>query len=226
MRVERITPLLERGRGWARVPFKDCQEPSALASIAIVKPSHFAPFLGRMGWQISESRLPISIKVTAESEFELLLPPVVVQHLEVGNYEFLFFNSRAERIHSVIVRWAGVTYRAPRGEISPIEIIEQDDSPPNQPIFGVDATTQGFPVVAETEGFGPANTATEFGNAWPEVIEPETTPRPTIAASQPPLPPVGTYSRKEVRRIRCLNHSCSAEILDSMSKCPFCGSVC
>lgn len=230
MRVERITPVPDRGKGWARVPFKDCVAPSALASMAIVRPSHMAPFLGRMGWQISESRLPLSLEVTGESEFELLLPPAVVQHLEVGNYEFLFFDRNSDRIHSVIVRWAGVTYRAPRGEISPIEIIEPDALPPDQPIFGTDGKDRDFPKPVEPDGFGSGTAAAGFGNAWTglPVLDAPSAPPPTPDPPPPPPPPpprpVGSYDRKEVRRIRCMNQSCGAEILDSMTKCPFCGA--
>ena len=223
MRVEKITPVAERGRGWARAPFKDCEAPSVLASMAIKRPSHMAPYLGRMGWQISESRLPLSLEVTGDSEFALLLPPAVVQHLEVGNYEFLFFDQSARLLQLVIVRWAGVTYRAPRGEISPIEIIEPDALNPDQPIIGTGGKDSGYskPVEAtKPEGFGSGTAVPGFGTAWTGIPGPDAPPPPP-----PPPPrhaPSGSYDRKEVRRIRCMNQSCGAEILDSMSKCPFC----
>jgi hypothetical protein len=227
MRVEKITPVAERGKGWARAPFKDCEAPSVLASMAIKRPSHMAPYLGRMGWQISESRLPLSLEVTGDSEFALLLPPAVVQHLEVGNYEFLFFDQSARLLQSVIVRWAGVTYRAPRGEISPIEIIEPDAPPPNQPIISTAGKESDFPKPVEPEGFSSGPAVTGFGTSWTGTPEPAA-PLPTSSPTPPPPPPpprpapTGTYDRREVRRIRCMNTACGAEILDSMTKCPFC----
>jgi hypothetical protein len=128
MRVERITPDNALGKGWARLRLNDCAAQSELSTMAIVRPRHTAPFLGRAGWQIAECRLPLNIEMISPSEFELLLPPAIVQHLEVAsNYEIYFFNSNLLRINSVIVRWSGVSYRAPRGEVSPIEIIKPAD---------------------------------------------------------------------------------------------------
>ncbi len=131
MRIERITPENALGKGWARLKFNDCAAQSELATMAIVRPRHTAPFLGRTGWQIAECRLPLNIALVSASELELLLQPAIVQHLEVAsNYEFCFFNSNLQRINSVVVRWSGVSYRAPRGEVSPIEIVT-DRAPAN-----------------------------------------------------------------------------------------------
>lgn len=233
MYVEKITPLPDRGRGWARVPFKECEAPSAIKSMAIVRRSHMASYLGRMGWQISESRLPLSVQVTGDSEFTLLLQPEVVQHLEVGNYEFLFFDHNAQQLHSLVLRWAGVTYRAPGGEISPIEIIQPDVVSKDQTIIVSEGEKGGIAKPAESEGVVSGTSVPGFSTAWtgiPQPDAPQSLPSMAPPPHLPPLPPISppdpisTYDRKEVRRIRCMNQSCCAEILDSMIKCPFCSS--
>ena len=233
MQVEKIIPVPDRGRGWARVPFKECDAPSAIKSMAIVRRSHMASYLGRMGWQISESRLPLSVQVTGDSEFTILMPPEVVQHLEVGNYEFIFFDQSAQQLHSVVLRWSGVTYRAPHGEISPIEIIEPDAPQKEQPILVNDAIDGGNKKTIDPEGVVSRTEDTSLGHAWIGMSQNEALQSSPTVAHHPPiaaLPPIqapvaiGTYDRKEVRRIRCINHSCGAEILDSMIKCPFCSS--
>ena len=238
MRVERITPETSRGKGWARVPFKDCEAPSELASMAIVRPRHMDQYLGRKGWQISESRLPLIIEAH-ESEFDLLLEPAVVQHLEVAsNYEFWFYNRSVQLLYLMVVRWAGISYRAPIGKESPIEVIQPDVLPPLQPIFGIDGNTNHFEPTAEPENVGSRTAVTGFGTAWATAPDPGVAPSEVEARGQPaegffatsstsptqPEPlPSRTHNRAVAARIRCGNQNCGYEILDSMKWCPICG---
>jgi hypothetical protein len=238
MRAERITPEASRGKGWARVPFKDCEAPSELASMAIVRPRHMEQYLGRKGWQISESRLPLIIEA-GESEFDLLLEPAVVQHLEVAsNYEFWFYNRSVQLIHHIVVRWAGVSYRAPIGKESPIEVIQPDDLPPVQPIFGYDGTANRFETPAHPDNVGSRTAVTGFGSAWATAADPGVAPSKVEAPSQPaevifttsstsltpPEPqPSRALNRAAATRVRCGNQNCGYEILDSMKWCPICG---
>jgi len=229
MRVEKISPIPERGKGWARVFFKECEDSHDLVSMAILRPSHVAPYLGRMGWQVSESRFPVSIEVTAGSEFVLLIPPEVVQHLEVGNYEFLFFNKSAHRMCSVIVRWAGVTYRAPRGEISPINIVEQDPILSDEPIFGrsTQEETDIKSIKEENSSESSASINSPYLNLSLQGIaygDPTAQYLPPTESTDLGLLQKDLYESKQVKRIQCVNKDCQAEILDSMKKCPFCGS--
>ena len=244
MRVERITPEITRGKGWARVSFIDCELLSEFVSMTIVRPRHMEAHLGRMGWQISENRLPLDMEVTGDSEFALILPPAVVQHLQVAsNYEFCFFDRNLQRRASLILRWVGVSYRAPGGAISPIEILQPNQLMPDHKIVGTDEKVDGTASTDEPGGSGVGTRSWPFGPIWKGATVDEALPTkvavpkdgilaesdanpPIPAFSLPhPLPqsPIGTYDRKEVRRIRCNSPHCGAEILDSMTKCPFCG---
>jgi hypothetical protein len=212
---------------------------SEFDTMAIVRPRHTAPFLGRTGWQIAECRLPLNIELISTSEFELLLQPEVVHHLEVAsNYELCFFNSNLQRIDSVIVRWSGVSYRAPRGEISPIEIVKPADIPSDG--FNVGNNIKGkdvdilFKNVEQSDssslkGFDPAWTGNP--NSLDTVDLPKSPEKPDdFLVLQVPSPlsktpdhiPIGSYDRKVVRRISCRNPVCGAKILNSMKICPFC----
>jgi hypothetical protein len=198
-------------------------------------------YLGRNGWQISESRLPLIIEVAGESEFDLLLGPAVVQHLEVAsNYEFWFYSRSVQLLHLMVVRWAGVSYRAPIGKESPIEVIQPDDLPPVQPIFGTDGNTNHFETTAEPENVGSRTAVTGFGSAWATAPDPGVAPSKIEAPGQPaegffatsststtqPEPlPSKTHNRAVAVRIRCCNQNCGYEILDSMKWCPICGET-
>lgn len=242
MRVERITPETTRGKGWARVTFKDCAKPSDLASMAVMRPRHMEPFLGPMGWQVAESRLPLNIEIMGESDFALLLPPSVVQHLEVAsNYEYCFFDRTVKPVEKVVVRWSGVSYRAPGGTVSPIEIIEPSGRIPLSGIadeLSLEGDRNDKPFDTEKgassaiEGFGPAwgggLSGTEFPlphddspglkeNLFIPNMPPPESPQPRQALT-------GSYDRKVVRRIRCRNPNCGCEIFDSMKKCTFCNT--
>jgi hypothetical protein len=244
MRVERITPEITRGKGWARVSFMDCELLSEFVSMTIVRPRHMEAHLGRMGWQISENRLPLDMEVTGDSEFALILPPTVVQHLQVAsNYEFCFFDRNLQRRSSLILRWERVSYRAPGGAISPIEILQPNQLIQEHKIVGTDEKVDGTGGTVEQGRHGLDSPSWPFAPIWKgaPVDEPlstnvaapkdgflaESDAKPTIPAfAVPPTLPqshVGTYDRKEVRRIRCNNPHCGAEILDSMTMCPFCG---
>ena len=132
MRLDRITPEITRGKGWAKVFFNDNFNESTFDSIAIVKPRHDKSILGKHGWQISESRIPLTLENSSPSQLSFLLPPSVVQYMEVSsNYEFIFFDKNSNKIESVIVRWSGISYRAPGGQLSPIEVIPTTDIPDN-----------------------------------------------------------------------------------------------
>ena len=112
MRLDSITPEITRGKGWAKVIFNDNFIESTFDSIAIVKPRHEKSFLGKHGWQISESRIPLTLDNSSPSQLSFLLPPSVVQYMEVSsNYQFIFFDKNSEKIESVIVRWSGISYR-------------------------------------------------------------------------------------------------------------------
>jgi hypothetical protein len=241
MRVERITPENALGKGWARLRFNDCAAPSELATMAIVRPRHTAPFLGQAGWQIAECRLPLNIELISASEFELLLPPAVVQHLEVAsNYEICFFNSNLHRIISVVVRWSGVSYRAPRGEISPIEIVKPADLSLDQVAVGNSIKQEDFDKSLQPAVSGEDASTKGLASAWggitnsdntlnqPKSLE-ETEDFPFPRAAQPisnpsEYVPIGSYDRKMVRRVRCRNPVCGAQILNSMKICPFCST--
>lgn len=241
MRVERITPDNALGKGWARLRLNDCTAQSELSTMAIVRPRHTAPFLGSAGWQIAECRLPLNIEMISASEFDLLLPPAVVQHLEVAsNYEICFFNSNLLKINSVIVRWSGVSYRAPRGEVSPIEIIKPADLSLDQFSTGNTIKQEDVEKSLHPSGYVEEISATGLASAWAgissthEILDyPKSSEIPQdFLTSQAPKPlsnssdhlPVGSYDRKMVRRIQCRNPVCSAQILNSMKICPFCAT--
>lgn len=241
MRVERITPDNALGKGWARLRFNDCTAQSELSTMAIVRPRHSAPFLGSAGWQIAECRLPLNIEMISASEFELLLPPAVVQHLEVAsNYEIFFFNSNLLKINSVIVRWSGVSYRTPRGEVSPIEIIKPADISLDQFSAGNTIKQEDVEKSLQPSGYGENISVTGLASAWSGIPSTDETldslKSPEIPqnflTSQEPKPltnssdllPIGSYDRKLVKRIQCRNPVCGAKILNSMKICPFCGT--
>ena len=128
MRLEKISPEPSRGKGLASVKFNKSTDLVDIESMAIVRPRHNESYLGKKGWQISEVRMPLNIQSTSGEELILLLSPSIVQHLDVNqNLEFIFFDSKIQRASSTIVRWYGISYRAPGGEISPIEVIQADE---------------------------------------------------------------------------------------------------
>ena len=231
MRLDRITPEITRGKGWAKVIFNDNFTESTFDSIAIVKPRHDKSFLGKHGWQISESRIPLTLENSSPSQLSFLLPPSVVQYMEVSsNYEFIFFDKNSNKIESVIVRWSGISYRAPGGQLSPIEVIPTTDIPDN-------FTKQEQQV-----------TSTATGSGWPFTSDPKIEKKPDLGWHIPEESPIkvaeNPYSEvhepsidtpykstqtpdlvsslKEVKKIKCRNSKCGAEILDSMQFCPFC----
>jgi len=239
MRIERITPENALGKGWARLKFNDCAAQSELATMAIVRPRHTAPFLGRTGWQIAECRLPLNIALVSASELELLLQPAIVQHLEVAsNYEFCFFNSNLQRINSVVVRWSGVSYRAPRGEVSPIEIVKEADLPTDEFIVGKNIKEKDVENLFEPAEHSEDSSLKGFASAWTGIPytadtldlskSPEKSDDFLVLQDSNPLTkssdhlPIGSYDRKVVRRISCRNPACGAQILNSMKVCPFC----
>ena len=225
MRLDLISPETSRGKGWARVSFKDNTTELIIDSVAIIRPRHIEPFLGKHGWQISEIRIPLLIEQVTESNFSFLLSPAIVQYLEVSsNYEFIFFDMNTKRVANVIIRWSGISYRPPKGLTSPIEVIEKpnpEDEPTTKQL-PVNTTTWGMPEVVVP--------ITEQESPWPITAEPKDNLETTEKDQQQELPPqlavvddvTHPVEPKEVRKIRCRNIKCDAEILDSMKICPFC----
>jgi hypothetical protein len=225
MRLELISAEVSRGKGWARVGFKEKNTDNIIESVAIIRPRHIEPFLGKNGWQISECRIPLLIELGTESHFSFLLSPAVVQYLEVSsNYEFIFFDCNTNRISTVIVRWSGISYRSPKGVASPIEVIETKplSYEPEEAKPTVIVGTWGTQEVLKT------STPHE---STPKVINPPISDvlvsgendfqvtTPTEIRVQPVAPP---EEPREVRKIKCKNFKCDADILDSMKICPFC----
>jgi hypothetical protein len=235
MRLNTISSESSRGKGWARVAFKEFSEINTLSSLAIVRPRHTEPYLGRHGWQISESRLPLNLEKSTDTDFSLLLPPAVVQHLEVAsNYEFIFFDKNVIRISQVIVRWFGISYRAPRGEISPIDVIQQDEISTLDNFFG---SSINQPEANKFESNNEAKYAGSISgtlDAWnpgnfSTTSDTEYRPSDSSFLEQNPFIPTTTTlpltSSRVVRRVTCRNVNCRAEILDSMQICPFCQTL-
>jgi hypothetical protein len=219
MRLDRIAPEPSQGKGWARLIFKETASINDLKTMAIIRPRHVEPYLGKHGWQISESRLPLRLEQISETDFSMLLGPATVQHLEVAsNYEFVFFDEKLQRIASSIVRWYGISYRAAKGEISPIEIISLDTEAAELPT----SPPHSAPLVA-TEGWGlpfagePTNAAAPFLPVGLPPSNQDSLILPTLQAT------TSSVSR-EGRRVKCLNPRCKSEIFDSMKICPFCAT--
>jgi hypothetical protein len=217
MRFERITSEPSEGKGWARIFFKDITSVEVLKTIAIVRPRHVAPYLGKHGWQISESRLPLRLEKISETDCSILLSPATVQYLEVAsNYEFVFFDDKLHRIAAPIVRWYGISYRAAKGEVSPIEVISQDAEETEQPTSPPIST----PMITDL-GWGlPDAQIDPTESLLPVGLPPTDKFSPPIEESRPTTPPLP----REVRRVKCLNPRCKAEIFDSMKFCPFCAT--
>lgn len=225
MRLELISAEASRGKGWARVGFKEINTDYIIESVAIIRPRHIEPFLGKNGWQISESRIPLLIDQGAESHFSFLLPPAVVQYLEVSsNYEFIFFDNNTNRIFTVIVRWSGISYRSPRGVASPIEVIETKprSHEPEVAQPSVIVSTWGTQEVLTTST--PHERIAKISNPpVSDAIISEENDFQVITPIEIPTRPVAPPEmQRSVRKIKCKNFKCGADIFDSMKVCPFC----
>jgi hypothetical protein len=223
MRLEKICPEPSRGRGWASVKFNKSTDLVDIESMAIVRPRHNESYLGKKGWQISEVRMPLNIQSTSGEELTLLLSPSIVQHLDVNqNLEFIFFDSKVQRASSTIVRWYGISYRAPGGEISPIEVIQADEIQSHDEVLAL-ASKDHATAVDSTEYTQPESLLTwqpapDIESSLDEVhVDLGVAKDPKLDLAKPfaPMPSL-------VHRMRCNNLQCSHEILSSMKICPFC----
>ena len=237
MRLKKINAESSLGKGWARISFNQYTGTNELSSLAIVRPRHSEPYLGRHGWQISECRLPINLDISGENEFSLLLPPAVVQHMEVAsNYEFIFFDTHVNRISQVIVRWSGISFRAPRGEVSPIDVIQSDDIPSSENLFGKIEPQPSNENVSGKNSLN-NNSITEVNPPWMSLDDPDATLVPNYhldtthsspavkSTPQDSFTPHNVSSSRIIQRIKCRNPECRTEILDSMQICPFCQTL-
>ena len=230
MRLDFIKPEPTLGKGWARVTFRECSGVTEFESMAITRPSHQKSYLGKFGWQISECRLPLSLENIKETEFSILLPPAIVQHMEVSsNYKFIFFDRDVQQTDSVIFKWSGISYRAPDGEASPIEIILQDDVSKFEKISDTKPLEERRKI-EENDGYSSPtiDTPPQVGwsvqeNNWGTQLH-----EPTLTNNEPqPLPPATAtqpITLRKFQRVKCINHNCGAEILDNMKICPFCNT--
>ena len=227
MRLEKISPEPSRGRGWASVKFNKSTDLVDIESMAIVRPRHNESYLGKKGWQISEVRMPLNIQSTSGEELTLLLSPSIVQHLDVNqNLEFIFFDSKVQRASSTIVRWYGISYRAPGGEISPIEVIQADEIQSDNEVLALaskdHATAEKSPAEApeytQPESLLTWQPAPDFESSLDEVhVDLDVVKDPELDLGKPFAP-----TPSLVHRMRCNNPQCSHEILSSMKICPFC----
>jgi hypothetical protein len=217
MRLEKISPEPSRGRGWASVKFNQCTELVDVDSMAIVRPRHNESYLGKKGWQISEVRMPLNIESTTNDELTLLLSPSIVQHLDVNqNLEFIFFDSKVQRTSSTIVRWYGMSYRSPGGEIPPIEVIQADEIQSGNQVLAV--SSKENESEANEPLIGAWQPAADLASSVDE--HPEVSGLTQVHPFVLPTPQAPTLSL--VHRMRCKNAQCSHEILSTMKICPFC----
>jgi hypothetical protein len=230
MRLNLIKPEPTHGKGWASVAFKECMGIAAFESMAITRPSHRESYLGKFGWQISECRLPLSLENIGETEFSILLPPSVVQYMEVsGNYKFIFFDRNVQQSDSVIFRWSGISYRAPDGERSPIEVIIQNEIPTIEKISDI-KTTEGPTKIEEPYVVSSPPIEPTFTGGWnpPEGDWGTQQSEPTLTHTQNTSSPLAVANQavppRKFQRVRCVNPNCEAEILDNMKICPFCNT--
>ena len=231
MRLDRIIPEINRGKGWAKVFLNDNFSELVFDNIAIVRSRHEKSYLGKHGWQISESRIPLLLEESINSNFSFLLPPSVVQYMEVSsNYEFIFFEKNANKIVSVIVRWSGISYRAPRGEISPIEDISITNNPVNvtkpEYVGGEKVMVSGWPFTSSPKTETPPDLGWHVPPNAPSIPPPNMPDQKVedafISPTEAIQEPIAPYLPKEVKKIKCRNSKCGANILDSMQICPFC----
>lgn len=224
MRLDKISPEPSRGKGWAIIKFIKDDPSVVVESMAIVRPRYSDSYLGREGWQISEARIPLNIQNTTGHELTLLLSPSIVQHLEVNqNLEFIFFDAQVQRTGSSTFRWHGMSYRAPGGEKSPIEVIQVDGPPNPGSIWGI--TDNGHePSVDPTatpsaEGLPQGGIELPLDVTFGDLAPPEVEVHPPFVHEPPPPPPPPA-----VYRLRCKNSRCAHEILSTHHICPFCGT--
>jgi len=227
MRLEKISPEPSRGKGWASVKFNKSTDLVDIESMAIVRPRHNESYLGKKGWQISEVRMPLNIQSTSGEELILLLSPSIVQHLDVNqNLEFIFFDSKIQRASSTIVRWYGISYRAPGGEISPIEVIQADEIQSHDEVLALASKDHSTTGESTLEAAG--NTQPESLLTWQPAVNIESSldevhgdlgmaKKPELDVSKPFV-----KGPSLVHRMRCNNVQCSYEILSTMKICPFC----
>ncbi len=228
-----------KGKGWARLSLTDCDPFSGSCGLAISRPGHKQPFLGPAGWQVSDSRLLIEVQPWEGTDVSLLVSPAIVQHLDAGsNYKFQFFNTSGELIGDLIIRWAGITYRPPKDGRAPIEITLFDPIE-HQGIFlgrlGQDQREESAIHDTEVEIGADFNTFVSEPSAFTAAqISPESffeaqpahaTSEPANTTSRAPeikadVPDTYFEERRSAVRIRCSN--CSSEIIQGMTRCPFC----
>ena len=154
-----------------------------------------------------------------------MLPPADVQYLEVSsNYEFIFFDNNTNRISTVIVRWSGISYRSPRGVASPIEVIE------NKPRSYEPEVVQP-PVIVSTWGTQEVSTTSTHHESVAKISNPTVSDviisdgndfQVTTPIEIPIRPVAPSEISRSVRKIKCKNFKCEADIFDSMKVCPFC----
>ncbi len=226
MRLDKISPEPSRGKGWASIKFIK-EDPSVVVeSMAIVRPRYSDSYLGREGWQISEARIPLNIQNTTGHELTLLLSPSIVQHLEVNqNLEFIFFDAQVQRTASSTFRWHGMSYRAPGGEKSPIEVIQVDGPPNPGSIWGITDNGHEPPVdpsaTDSPEWTPPGEVAPSPDAPFADTPPPEVEVHPPFILEPPPPPPPPPPA---VYRLRCKNSRCAHEILSTHKVCPFCAA--
>jgi hypothetical protein len=228
-----------KGKGWARLSLTDCEAFSGSCGLAISRPGHKQPFLGPAGWQVSDSRLLIEVQQWEGTDVSLLVSPAIVQHLDAGsNYKFQFFNTSGDLVGDLIIRWAGITYRPPKDGRAPIEITLFDPIE-SQGIFlgqlGQEQTAETYAdvnlvrdesnfntFVSDSSEFVSAPISTEIPIDPVSVritVESENT-YPHSAEIKVDGPDTYFDTRRSAVRIRCPN--CSSEIIQGMTRCPFC----
>ena len=229
MKFNNIKAETSLGRGWARVYFSDCDYFSSLTSISIIRPRYQESFLGQYGWQVSESRIPLNITTESESDFSLLLSPPIVQYLEVNsNYKFSFFDISLVEISSIIFRWHGISYRSSGNEKSPIDVIK------NTELISPEVHIVHIPI-EKTENLVEnkldiSKDSPGYLNSWDlnsdkKLIENEIEINsPSFKSDQQSILTLPLLDKRSYQRVKCLNSSCGAEILDNMKTCPFCNT--
>ena len=239
LKVIKISVAKDHGNGWINVEFSDFENSLSSLYLIIERAGLSEQFLSETGWRVSETKIEVNCTANESGNSIILLPPSIVQFLQTNfNYTFHLYNISSNDLGKFVISWRGVPSFRPQPNSKGILNLSPSREPKPIDPFAHSPSVSTQIRSVEPESVHVDIVLNKLTNEEPSNLLLPKLSQPDLDVFNPVNLSIGgteiapqaigaLFSLEPIKKVRihCSNPKCNLEILNTMTKCPFCGHI-